>query len=213
MGAWVIGWGLGVSVAAPIGPVNVATIQLGLGRGFAPACAFGLGAASVDAVYCLAVYLGVAPLLVAAPWLRVVLYIAGALMLARMGWGALHSRIALASDAGRRPADAWRSYLAGVSLTAVNPATILSWLAIGGAALSAIPSGEGLALVIGIFSGSACWFALLSAGASAGRRLANERILKGVSAACGLALLGFAAVFTWGALTEFAAGMKIGFRS
>jgi threonine/homoserine/homoserine lactone efflux protein len=191
-----------MSVAAPLGPVNVATIQLGLGRGFVPACAFGLGAASVDAVYCLAVYLGVAPLLLAAPWLRVVLYAAGALMLARMGWSALHSRIALASDARRRPGDAWRSYLAGVSLTAVNPATILSWLAIGGAALSAIPSGEGLALVIGIFSGSACWFALLSAGASAGRRLADERILRGVSVACGLALLGFAAVFTWGALTE-----------
>ena len=202
MGAWVIGWGLGVSVAAPIGPVNVATVQLGLGRGFAPACAFGLGAASVDAVYCLAVYLGVAPLLVAAPWLRVALYVAGALMLALMGWGALRSRVALALGAERRPGGIRRSYLAGVSLTAVNPATILSWLAVGGAALSAIPSGDGLALVIGIFSGSACWFALLSLGASAGRRLANERTLKGVSAVCGLALLGFAAVFAWSALAE-----------
>ena len=202
MGTWMIGWGLGVSVAAPIGPVNVATIQLGLGRGFAPACAFGLGAASVDAVYCLAVYLGVAPLLVAAPWLRVVLYVAGALMLARMGCSALRRRIALTSDAGRRPIGIWRSYFAGVSLTAVNPATILSWLAVGGAALSAIPPGEGLALVIGIFSGSACWFAALSLGASTGRRLANERVLKGVSVVCGLALLGFAVVFAWSALAE-----------
>ena len=202
MGTWLAGWGLGVSVAAPIGPVNVATIQLGLGRGFAPACAFGLGAATIDALYCFTVYLGVAPLLVAAPWLRVVLYVAGALMLARMGWGALRTRIALASEAERRPGGAWRSYLAGVGLTAVNPATILSWLAIGGAALSAIPSGEGLALVIGIFSGSACWFTLLALGASAGRRLANERILKGVSVVCGLALLGFAAVFVFGALRE-----------
>ena len=55
---------MGVSVAAPIGPVNVATIQLGLSRGFAPAAAFGLGAATIDALYCFAVYLGIAPLLV-----------------------------------------------------------------------------------------------------------------------------------------------------
>ena len=30
MGSWLTGWGLGLSVAAPIGPINIATLQLGL---------------------------------------------------------------------------------------------------------------------------------------------------------------------------------------
>jgi threonine/homoserine/homoserine lactone efflux protein len=200
--AWLVGWGLGVSVAAPIGPVNVATLQRGLALGFRPACAFGLGAATVDAAYCLAVYFGIAPLLVAAPWLRVVLFAAGAIMLAWLGWSAMRTRIDVTAESNRQAAGAWQSYLSGVALTAVNPATILSWLAIGGAALSAIPLGEGPALVLGIFAGSACWFAALSLAASIGRRLANEAALRVVSIVSGLALWGFAAVFGWNGLAE-----------
>jgi len=202
VGTWLTGWGLGLSVAAPIGPVSVATIQLGLARGFGQACAFGLGAATIDALYCFAVYLGVAPLLVAAPWLRVALYAAGAILLARIGWGALRKRIDLTGRPERGSASVWRSYTAGIALTAINPATILSWLAIGGAALSATPAGDGPILVLGIFAGSACWFAVISLGASAGRKIANERALKIVSIACGVVLLAFAAVFAWNGLNE-----------
>ena len=206
MGTWLAGLGLGVSVAAPIGPVNVATIQLGLSRGFAPAAAFGLGAATIDALYCFAVYLGIAPLLVAAPWLRVLLYAAGAILLGRMGWSALRKRIELTAPPGRGSSGVWRSYTSGVALTAVNPATILSWLAIGGAALSAVPASDGLLLVIGIFSGSAIWFGALALGISLGRKVADERALKIVSIVCGVALLAFAIVFVWNGVGE---GLKL----
>jgi len=204
MTTWLTGLGLGVSVAAPIGPVNVATIQLGLARGFRPAAAFGLGAATIDALYCFAVYFGIAPLLVAAPWLKVVLYAAGAVLLARMGWSALRRRIELSSGAGRESGGVWQSYTTGVALTAINPATIVSWLAIGGAALSSVPTNEGWLLVIGIFAGSAIWFGALALGVSAGRKVANERALKTISVVCGLALLGFAAFFAWNGVREAA---------
>ncbi|MGH2593872.1 MAG: LysE family translocator [Anaerolineae bacterium] len=202
MGTWLVGWGLGLSVAAPIGPINVATLQLGLSSGFARAFAFGLGAATIDAVYCLAVYLGIAPLLVAAPWLRVLLYLAGAIMIGRMGWSAIRQRIDLAASPNRESGGPWRSYASGIMLTAVNPATILSWLVIGGAALSAVSADEGLILVIGIFAGSASWFTALALGARLGRRVANDRVLKVVSVVCGLALFGFAAVFGSNGLSE-----------
>jgi threonine/homoserine/homoserine lactone efflux protein len=202
MRTWFIAWSLGLSVAAPIGPINVATLQLGLARGFAPAAAFGLGAATTDALYCLAVTVGLAPLLVAAPWLRVLLYLAGAILIGRMAWSAMRRRIDLSTGAGRRPGGVWRSYLSGVALTAINPATIVSWLAIGGAALSVVSPGEGWALVIGIFAGSATWFTALSLGSSLGRRLVNERALRAVSIVCGLALSVFAAVFAWNGVRE-----------
>lgn len=202
MGTWLIGWGLGLSVAAPLGPINVATLQLGLARGFLRAAAFGLGAATTDSLYCLAVYIGLAPLLVAAPWLRVVLYLAGAALLGRMAWDAARRRIDLAAASSRGEDGPLRSYLSGVALTAINPATILSWLAIGGAALSSVAPGEGLWLVIGIFAGSASWFSALSFGASLGRRVVNARALRIVSLVCGAALFGFALVFAWNGLRE-----------
>ena len=204
MTTWLTGLGLGVSVAAPIGPVNVATIQLGLARGFRPAAAFGLGAATIDALYCFAVYLGIAPLLVAAPWLKVVLYAAGAILLARMGWSALRKRIELSSGTGRESGGVWRSYTAGIALTAINPATILSWLAIGGAALSGVPASEGWLLVVGIFTGSTIWFGALAVGVSVGRRAVDERALRIVSIVCALALFGFAAFFAWNGVGEVA---------
>jgi len=202
MATLLTGWGLGLSVAAPLGPINVATLQLGLSRGFARAWAFGLGAATIDALYCFAVFLGLAPLLIAAPWLRVLLFAAGAILLGRMGWNAWRKPIDLASGPEGGSASAWRSYTTGVMLTAINPATILSWLAIGGAALSAVPAGEGPLLIAGIFAGSALWFTALALGASAGRRVANARALRIVSVVCGLALLGFAAVFAWNGVSE-----------
>ena len=155
-----------------------------------------------DALYCLAVYVGVGPLLVAAPWLRIVLYLAGAILLSRMGWSALRRQIDL--ESGMKPVTGGplRSFASGMALTAINPATILSWLAIGGAALSSVPTGEGAWLVVGIFTGSASWFSALSIGASLGRRAADERKLRIVSMACGLALLGFALVFAWQGVRE-----------
>ena len=203
---WLSGWSLGISVAAPIGPVNVATIRLGLSNGFPPAFAFGMGAATIDALYCLAVYFGLAPLLVAAPWLRVLLYLAGAILLARMGWSAMRRRIEITAGDERVSSTAWRSYVSGAALTAVNPATIVSWLAVGGAALAAVPSGQGLLLILGIFAGSACWFGALALGTSLGRKVASERVLRSVSLASGLALLAFAGLFAWGGL---AAGLAL----
>lgn len=202
MATFIIGWGLGLAVAAPIGPINVATIQLGLSQGFRRAAPFGLGAATTDALYCFSVYLGLAPLLVAAPWLRVVLYLAGAALIGRIAWGALRRRVDVRARAGRDPAGAWRSYASGIALTAVNPATIVSWLAIGGAALSSVPAGEGLLAVAGIFAGSASWFTALSLAASWGRRIAGERVFKAISIVCALALFGFAAVFAWNGVRE-----------
>ncbi|MBI4768991.1 MAG: hypothetical protein HY784_00895 [Chloroflexi bacterium] len=44
---------LGVSVAAPIGPVNVVAIRRGLAGGFGPAFRFGMEAATADLAYVL----------------------------------------------------------------------------------------------------------------------------------------------------------------
>ena len=50
---------LGLSLAAPIGPINAAQLDKGIKNGFFHAWLVGLGAMTADAIYMLAVYLGV----------------------------------------------------------------------------------------------------------------------------------------------------------
>lgn len=50
---------LGISLAAPIGPVNTAQVEKGIKGGFMNSWAVGLGAMAADALYMFAVFLGV----------------------------------------------------------------------------------------------------------------------------------------------------------
>lgn len=49
---------LGISLAAPIGPVNIEVIRRGLNFGFFPAFLLSIGAASADTTYLLLIYFG-----------------------------------------------------------------------------------------------------------------------------------------------------------
>src|SRR5229473_1639744 len=57
------GFVLGWSVAWPPGPINAEIVRRGLARGFAPAYAVGVGAASGDVVWAVAVVLGAGALI------------------------------------------------------------------------------------------------------------------------------------------------------
>src|SRR6476659_9063146 len=50
---------LGLSLAAPIGPINAAQIDRGIRNGFLHAWFVGVGAVLADAIYMLVVYIGV----------------------------------------------------------------------------------------------------------------------------------------------------------
>src|SRR6185436_14819785 len=84
---------LGLSIAAPIGPVNVAMIQRGLSQGFAGAFLLGLGSTAADLLYILLAYAGADPLSSQA-WARILLFAAGALVMGWLGYGALRAAFA-----------------------------------------------------------------------------------------------------------------------
>lgn len=50
---------LGVSLAAPIGPVNAAQLDTGIKNGFFHALIFGIGALTADILYMIMVYFGI----------------------------------------------------------------------------------------------------------------------------------------------------------
>ena len=207
---------LGFAVAAPLGPTGTTAVRQGLVAGAGTAFWIGMGAALPDLAYITATYLGVTPLLLRLPWLTPLLYAVGALMLGRMGGGALRdawrgTSVPPAAVPARAPAAGralagpgwWSPLLLGISITLVNPATITSWLALGGAFVAAhlvgLPPLPTAGVLLGILLGSAGWFTIL-AGIVAVARAYLDRLpwlFRAVTAGSGLILLGFALSFAW----------------
>lgn len=198
-------FGLGLSVAAPLGPVSAAAIREGMERGTASAFLIGLGAATVDFLYLALVYAGVAPLLLRLPLLITGFYLAGALLLGRMAWGAVRrareGALPGAPGTGPGAGAVKNAFLYGLGLTLLNPATIASWLAMGGAFAAAYLTGLTLpmvaAVLLAVFAGSAAWFLLLALAVGGARRVAGGRpwVFRAVNLAAGLALAGYAVLF------------------
>ena len=187
---------LGLSIAAPIGPVNVAMIQRGLAEGFAGAFLLGVGSTAADLIYILLAYAGADPLSHVA-WARLALFGAGALVLGWLGIGALRAALAAAPEAP--PARDRRSaFLAGFLITIVNPMTIAFWLGILSASLAARARGPALvelAYIASLATGCLLWVTALAAALHYGRRVARGPALRVVSGIAGLALLGFGVRF------------------
>src|SRR5262245_53537975 len=83
---------LGLAIAAPIGPVNVAMIHRGLREGCPGAALLGVGSTAADLIYILVAYSGADPLS-RLPWARLLLFGGGALVMGWLGWGAIRSAL------------------------------------------------------------------------------------------------------------------------
>jgi threonine/homoserine/homoserine lactone efflux protein len=196
--ALLAGLGLGLFVAAQVGPVSLLCVRTSTRSGFRPGAALGAGAALVDLAYAALGVAGAASL-VQFPPVRLALGLLGAGVLLVMGARTLHAafRIRLGGESRSevtRPAAALRT---GVVATASNPLTIVSWAAIFGAASTASLVGtptEALALLLGVGVGSLTWFTVLAAVTSrVGSRLgARALAIVDVAAGCGLVLFGAA---------------------
>jgi len=197
---------LGLSIAAPIGPVNVAMIQRGLSHGFAGAFLLGLGSTAADLIYILLAYAGADPLSRFA-WARILLFAAGAVVMGWLGWEALRAAFAAPAreDAGK--VERRSAFVSGFLITIVNPMTIAFWLGILSASLAARERGTWgteLLYIAALALGCVLWCFALSLALHFGRRVARGNGLRVVSFAAGLMLLWFGAQFAWNAVKEIA---------
>ncbi|QQE64252.1 lysine transporter LysE [Leptolyngbya sp. BL0902] len=169
MTGWMVvlkGMGMGLAIAAPVGPIGLLCIRRSLAQGRWMGLATGLGAATADGLYGGLAGFGltaVSDRLIDQAW---VLQLVGGLFLVYLGWATARSAPATepALLTGRGLLAAYGSTFV---LTLTNPATILSFFAIF-AGLGLVAPGQGpwgaLALVLGVFLGSALWWLCLSWG-------------------------------------------------
>ena len=183
---------IGLSIAAPVGPIGLLVIQRTLQRGSLVGLATGLGAAVADALYGAVGAFGVSWLIDALVGARVPLALGGGAFLLWLAW-----RIWRAPPAGQAAqtgsgAGLLSCFAGTFALTLSNPATIFSFIAVFGAlgARLAVPSPW--LMVAGVLLGSALWWLALSAGVGRLRSRFDARAQRWVNRASALLLAGFA---------------------
>lgn len=186
---------IGLSIAAPVGPIGLLCIQRTLAHGARVGFVSGLGAAAADGVYGAVGALGLTTVTRFFATLATPLAIVGALVLGWMGVRLL--RAAPAAEAARAPdgVGSWRAFASVFALTLTNPITIFSFIAvfatIGGEAAT---SAAVVVMVLGVLCGSALWWLVLAFGIAGIRQRIGQRVMQAINRFAGLSLLGFA---TW----------------
>ncbi len=191
----------------PVGPIGILCIQRTLARGLAIGFASGLGAATADGFYGLMAGFGLTAisngLLAYETWIQrlgggFLLYLGVKAFLERpKAEAAVEGEVN--SAAGER-LGLISAYSSTVLLTLTNPATILSFVAVFaglGLARAASSYGDAIALVSGVFLGSALWWLCLSGGVSLVRRRITPEIMQWLNRGSGGLLTGFGLVSIW----------------
>jgi threonine/homoserine/homoserine lactone efflux protein len=165
-------WGvlIGISVAAPIGPVNLICLQRTLKFGLVVGLISGLGAALGDALFGFIAAFGVTAVADFIMKYQTVLQTVGGFFLI---WLAVHiwrehPHLDDKSRNGQGVGQVLKSFVTTFLLTITNPMTILGFVAIfASVGLSRVAQNFTAAslLVAGVFSGSVLWWLVVTNGA------------------------------------------------
>ncbi|WP_096435258.1 LysE family transporter [Alteribacter populi] len=192
---------LGLSLAAPIGPVNAAQLDRGIKNGFIHSWLVGLGATAADGIYMLLVFLGVVHI-IGIPFIQVFLWLFGFFVLVYTGIESLQGARELTADhyqKSRVKQPYTKSFLSGFFMSLFNPLTILFWLGIFGSVLAKTVSNydtnEVILYTACIFVGIASWDVTMALISSSMKKLLTNRFLFFISLLSGISLIGFGIYF------------------
>lgn len=187
---------IGFSIAAPVGPIGVLCIRRTLAQGCASGLVSGLGAATADAIYgCIAGFglTFISSLLIHQQiWLRLI----GGAFLCYLGAKTFMS-LPAEQAAKAKGNSLVGAYASTFFLTLTNPMTMLSFAAVfAGLGVASTRGNYALAivLVLGVFTGSALWWLMLSGGIGLFRTKLTPRRLQWVNRISGVLITAFGLV-------------------
>jgi threonine/homoserine/homoserine lactone efflux protein len=184
---------IGLSIAAPVGPIGLLTIQRTLDQGPRIGLATGMGAAVADACYGALGAFGSTLVIGALTGARPLLALLGGAVLLHMAWQLWRSQPAERATPLASGPDLWRSFASTFVLTLSNPATIFSFIAIFGAlAAGAARAVSPWPMIAGVFCGSALWWLLLCSLVGRWRHGFDTRWRRRINRLSALMLSGFA---------------------
>ena len=189
---------LGLSLAAPIGPINAAQLDTGIKNGFWHAWILGWGAILADAIYMALVYFGVVHFL-EMPFMKTFLWLFGFFVLTYTGIETVLSAGKLDVNHRDTKDSHFSSFLSGFLMSISNPLTILFWLGIYGSVLANAADKYDIQHLLlyssAIFLGILCWDVTMAIVSSSFRRFLTKPILVLISGLSGLSLICFGVYF------------------
>ncbi len=184
---------IGLSVAAPVGPIGVLTIKRTLTEGRTSGFVTGMGAALADTVYGIIAGFGLTAvsslLLTYEFWMKLI----GGLFLIYLGIKSFRS-IPPSEKAAVISKGLFSNFISTFFLTVTNPSTILSFLAIfAGLGIGSAETSyaSSITLVLGVFLGSAVWWLFLSSVVSLFQSKITPKRLILVNQISGLIIISF----------------------
>lgn len=192
---------LGLTLAAPLGPVNVEIIKRGLNSGFQQAFLTGAGAMCADATYLTLIFFGLTAFLDNTT-MKIFLGIAGSFILIYLG--ALSAKeffVTAAAHANPSRRLFKSSFVAGFALAISSPMTIVWWTGVFGALLSSQTHAQAnvsaffscLSILLGCF----LWVFALACALHFGKKFINEKITRTISLIAGIFLITFGIYFLY----------------
>ena len=190
---------LGLSLAAPIGPVNAAQLDKGIKGGFFHAWLVGLGATIADAIYMMLVFVGIVHFL-EIPFMKTFLWLFGFFVLVYTGIESIFGASKIDQKEIRNTKESYvKSFFSGFFMSLFNPLTILFWLGIFGSVLANTVTKYATSQIIlyvgAIFIGIIIWDFTMAGLASTLRKYLTNWLLKSISILSGLSLIGFGIYF------------------
>ena len=171
------GAALGLSLAAPPGPMNAVIAEESVSRGWASGFAAGLGAMTADACFFALALAGVVAFVEDAPAVRTAMVGVGGLLMLYYAYGAVRDARSF-SDA--EAADG-RGFRKAFALALANPYQVTWWLTVGVGLLNpgdvsafgvSLAAANGALTVVGFFAGILLWISVFPAAL----RLAGDRV-------------------------------------
>lgn len=191
------GFGFGIFIAAPIGPMSLLCVNRTLLQGFRQGLACGLGIAMADAVYAFITVLGfrIASEFTAA--YAFPLQLIGSVFLGYLGVRTWLSKEVIARSSDQRIGNAF-SMGSAFLLTLANPATLLTFMAL--TTSLGTTAGSSLFLPIGIALGSTSWWLLLVTAIFAIRRKLPVFVIRSIQRISSVIIIWFS---LYGIVTAF----------
>lgn len=192
---------LGLTLAAPIGPVNLEIIKRGLHSGFKQAFLTGFGAMCADTTYLILIFFGLTSFLNFV-FMKIFLGIAGSLILIYLGVMSTIVVFRKADATENKPHRLFKtSFVTGYVLAISSPMTIVWWTGVFGALLAAQTQTQTnisaffscLSILLGCF----LWVFFLAMALHWGKKIINEKFIRFITLIAGLFLIGFGIYFLY----------------
>lgn len=185
---------IGLSIAAPVGPIGVLCIRRTLIHGWLSGLLSGLGAATADAVYGLVAAFGITVISSLLAQYKFLLLSLGGFFLCLLGIKTFLSKPA-EQACTERGVGLIGAYGSTFLLTLTNPMTILSFAGIFASfGLGTAIAYEGFSavwLVLWVFAGSASWWLVLSCTVGLAKAKVPASSLRWINRISGVVIFGF----------------------